>query len=80
MVPISYQHLLYMKMEKKRFVFQLVTPSNILPISEAGPDRVADIGLPIVLDASNSYDPDGNTPLDYQWKMTSQPSGSLIGF
>ncbi len=61
---------------KEAIRVQLVTPSNILPISEAGPDRVADIGLPIVLDASNSDDPDGNTPLDYQWKMTSQPSGS----
>jgi predicted outer membrane repeat protein len=41
--------------------------SNTIPIANAGPDQTITWGTIATLDGSESYDPDGHTPLTYQW-------------
>lgn len=41
----------------------------LAPIADAGPDQTADAGDTIILDGSNSYDPEGET-LTYLWTQT----------
>lgn len=50
---------------------------NQAPIADAGPDQEVDLNTLITLDGSGSYDPDGNTPITYQWEQTSGTSISL---
>lgn len=53
------------------------TPENRPPIASAGNPQI--ITLPtnsVTLNGSASFDPDGNTGLIYQWKVTGSPAGS----
>ena len=45
------------------------------PVADAGPDRNAVTGLPVILNGSASFDPDGNT-LAFSWRFLSVPSAS----
>jgi uncharacterized repeat protein (TIGR01451 family) len=42
---------------------------NAAPIANAGVDQIVDTYIPVTLDGSNSYDPDGDIPLAYGWKQ-----------
>ena len=37
------------------------------PVANAGPDRIVIMGSTVSLDGTGSTDPDGDTPLTYQW-------------
>jgi hypothetical protein len=53
-----------------------VSTTNTPPIAEAGPNQfILRIGSTVQLDGSQSYDPDGDSPLTYQWTFKSQPEG-----
>ncbi len=47
------------------------------PNALAGRDREAQVGVPIGLDGSASFDPDG-LPLGFEWSLVSVPAGSLL--
>ncbi len=47
------------------------------PTANAGIDRVVKLATEIVLDGSQSSDPDGKS-LSYKWRITSKPDGSEI--
>ncbi|MGD2095139.1 MAG: right-handed parallel beta-helix repeat-containing protein [Phycisphaerales bacterium] len=48
---------------------------NLRPIADAGDDQsITDVPALITLDASNSYDPDGNTNLTYRWSQVAGPT------
>ncbi len=49
---------------------------NSPPVAVAGPSRYVS-RAPITLDGSDSYDPDGHTPLFYQWRQLSGPPLSI---
>ncbi len=48
---------------------------NRPPVADAGLDQSATTGMPLSLDGSNSYDPDGD-PLIYLWQISERPLGS----
>ncbi|MCF7805485.1 MAG: hypothetical protein K9N46_08965 [Candidatus Marinimicrobia bacterium] len=48
---------------------------NSSPVAVAGSDQEASIGETVLLDGSNSMDPDGDT-LNYQWELLSKPDAS----
>ena len=48
---------------------------NDPPVADAGMDQNALIEVPVYLDGSGSYDPDGDL-ITFQWTMTGSPSGS----
>lgn len=48
---------------------------NTPPVAVVGNDRDVTIGEPVILDGSDSYDPDDDA-LIYSWKMLSKPAGS----
>ncbi len=50
--------------------------SNRPPVARAGGDRVVSVFEPVELDASESFDPDGDD-LEYQWDLLARPSGAL---
>jgi hypothetical protein len=45
---------------------------NLRPIAVAGDNQTVFVGDSVQLDASNSYDPDKNYPLNYDWQMACQ--------
>jgi len=45
------------------------------PVADAGPDRNAVTGIPVILNGSTTFDPDSNT-LGYSWRFLSVPSAS----
>ena len=47
-----------------------------VPVADAGLDQEVGPLDTVWLDGSASYDPGGNEPLTYQWKLLSKPSGS----
>jgi len=56
------------------FVAQ-ISPSNLPPVANAGPDQTVHVGTVVTLDGSDSADPDGGE-LTFAWTMQSAPSGS----
>jgi len=50
---------------------------NQPPIANAGPDQEVEQNTLVTLNGSTSYDPDGDTPITYQWTQTSGTSVSL---
>ena len=50
-----------------------ITVQNQAPIANAGPDQTVMIGIPVALDGTASYDPEGHFPLTYQWTQTGGP-------
>jgi len=47
------------------------------PVADAGDDRQAVVGVPVSVDGSQSYDPNGGTLL-YAWTFASVPPGSAL--
>ena len=54
---------------------QSAEDNNTAPLVSAGIDLNVITGLPVKLDGSDSYDPDGDA-LDYLWSFQSRPPGS----
>lgn len=54
----------------------VTVPANKGPVANAGPDAKYKEGAEIILDGSNSTDPDGDK-LTYQWKQISGPKVSI---
>jgi len=52
--------------------------ANRYPIAKAGPDQVVIEFSTVLLDGSNSFDPDG-TPLNFAWLQTFGPAVTLSG-
>jgi hypothetical protein len=50
-------------------------PPNQPPVADAGPNQPASVGIPVALDGSGSFDPDGD-PLNYAWRVIARPDGS----
>jgi hypothetical protein len=50
---------------------------NNPPIADAGDDATIKEGAVATLDGSNSYDPEGDTPLDFLWTQTPGPTVTL---
>jgi hypothetical protein len=49
--------------------------ANTLPLAEAGPDQLVEVGALVALDGTGSSDVDGQ-PLTFLWTLTTQPVGS----
>ncbi len=49
--------------------------TKVPPVANAGPDVTIDIGQPILLDGSLSYDPDGGRIVNYDWLIVGTPEG-----
>ncbi len=52
---------------------------NGAPVADAGADQPAILGDAVTLDGSGTTDPEGDA-FTYQWTVTNQPAGSLVGF
>lgn len=50
-------------------------PPNQPPVADAGMNQSATVGVPLVLDGSASFDPDGG-PLGYAWWVVARPADS----
>ncbi len=55
---------------------RLTAGINRAPVADAGPDQKVDPLTTVTLDGSQSYDPDGNEPLAYEWALVQRPEGS----
>lgn len=53
-----------------------VDNANLPPIANAGPDQALTIGSVAQLTGTGSSDPEGDRLEEYQWTITSKPSGS----
>ena len=51
-----------------------VVDVNTPPVADAGDGATIKEGAEATLDGSNSFDPEGDTPLGYQWAQTAGPS------
>ncbi|HET8549298.1 MAG TPA: OmpA family protein [Bryobacteraceae bacterium] len=54
------------------------TGGNEPPVADAGPDQIGVPAGPITLDASGSFDPDGD-PITFQWTQIAGPAVALSG-
>ena len=54
-----------------------VASNNKSPIAYAGEDQTIAVTESAILNGSNSYDPDENYPLTYEWQIVSKPEGSV---
>ncbi len=54
-----------------------VNTANSAPVANAGPDQSAPVGGNVVLDASGSFDVDGDT-ITYLWSFTCIPQGENV--
>lgn len=52
--------------------------NNQPPAAEAGNNKTVDSGEAVILDGSDSFDPDGD-PLSYHWTQVSGPNAALTG-
>lgn len=60
------------------FVDVLVGSTNSAPVADAGNDRTAKPGTAVTLDSSNTYDPDGNAIVSYEWTQVAGPAATLV--
>ncbi len=56
----------------------VIKTRNSKPLADAGQDIDAFVGDSVILDGSNSHDPDVDT-LTYQWSLITVPEGSISG-
>jgi len=56
-------------------VMVIATPSNTIPVAQAGTDQEVTTGDQVTINGSQSSDEDGDT-LIYAWTLASRPSGS----
>lgn len=63
-----------------RVRYELLTRrvGNSAPVADAGADQIGVPAGTVILDASGSYDPDGDS-LSYQWQQTGGPSVPITG-
>lgn len=55
-------------------------PPQLLPVANAGADRVVRLNSTVALDGSASNDPQpGPNPLGYEWRQTQGPTVTLVG-
>lgn len=52
-----------------------LTATNLAPVADAGLAIAGNVGVPVQLDGSASFDPNG-TALTYAWALTARPPGS----
>ena len=52
-------------------------PPNCPPVANAGPDENMKTGTGVTLDASNSFDPDGDI-ITFEWSLESKPPNSTL--
>jgi len=57
----------------------VVISSNARPIAEAGSNQTVAVGATVMLDGSQSYDPEG-AALTYRWSFNPKPAGSTATF
>lgn len=49
--------------------------TKVPPVANAGPDVTIQVGQPILVDGSLSYDPDGGRIVNYDWQIVGTPEG-----
>jgi CSLREA domain-containing protein len=54
-----------------------VNVTNAAPVANAGVDQTVNAGANVTLNGTGSNDPDGHTPLTYDWTQTSGPAVTL---
>lgn len=62
--------------DKARVEIPLTASVNLQPVAVPGDDRAVIPGVPVELDGSASYDPDGDEPLTWTWTLVQAPAGS----
>jgi hypothetical protein len=56
---------------------QIRSAGNQPPVADAGDDQNVETGLEVMLDGSDSFDPDGEM-ISYEWSFVSVPAGSQL--
>ena len=51
-----------------------ISVTNAKPIANAGPNQDVNVSVVVTLDGSTSSDPDGHTPLSYNWRQSGGPT------